>query len=333
VATATVKPRRRSSPSPNGRSQGAKQPQGSSRTNKGRQGGGNRASTARPGGSRARARPATPKAAGRARPAPAAKQGLELASAAKRSGGPSKLKTLSLAWRAARVGLRLARGKRPKPKQLRKAASTATEVGVEALAAKARNLPLQQVAELLRRIPAQQLPENIRKLPVQRSIDVAVPLQVAYDEWMRLDALPEGAHRVVEIDRRSDRLVGQLNGMGKPQPWEAEIRDERPNESFAWRSTRGSDVAGLITFHRLSERLTRLELELDVVPTSPGEAASLALHVADRRAETELRQFKSRVETISPDAYPTPAKATNRKSPKSSATNRKSPKSSKNKEE
>jgi hypothetical protein len=66
--------------------------------------------------------------------------------------------------------------------------------------------------------------------------------------------------------------------------------------------------------------LTRLELELDVVPTHPGEAASLVLHLADRQAEAELRRFKHRVETISPDAYPSyttkTANRSNRKSTK-----------------
>src|SRR5205085_571680 len=85
--------------------------------------------------------------------------------------------------------------------------------------------------------------------------------------------------------------------------WEAEIKDEREDESFAWRSVAGTDVAGLATFHQLSERLTRIELDLDVVPTNPTEALAMALHLAHRRAEADLRRFKAHVEFISPDAY------------------------------
>src|SRR5438445_818412 len=65
-----------------------------------------------------------------------------------------------------------------------------------------------------------------------------------------------------------------------------------------------TDCAGLVTFHELAERLTRIELELDVVPTGLGEAAALALRLADRRAEADLRRFKARVEAIDPDDYP-----------------------------
>lgn len=146
---------------------------------------------------------------------------------------------------------------------------------------------------------------RIRSVPIQCSIDVAVPLEVTYAEWMKLEFLPEGAHRVEGIKRRGDRLRGRIAGaLAQNSAWAAEVREERPNESFAWRSQKGSDCLGLATFHRLSERLTRLELELDVVPAGPAEAFELLTHIADRRAETDLRRFKAQLERISPDDYP-----------------------------
>ncbi len=141
-----------------------------------------------------------------------------------------------------------------------------------------------------------------RRLPVQRSVDVAVPLRVAWREWMKLQSLPEGAHRVSDISRKGDRLTGRLDGP-RSAGWTADVLDEREEQSFAWQSREGSDCAGLVTFHALSERLTRIELSLDVVPTTPLESITLLTRLADRRAETELRRFKARVELISPDAY------------------------------
>jgi len=141
------------------------------------------------------------------------------------------------------------------------------------------------------------------RLPIQCSVDVAVPIEVVYDEWMALEFLPEGSHCVTEIERTDDGLVGKINGSLRSTAWEAEILDERDCESFAWRSTQGSDCAGLITFHQLGERLTRLELQLDVLPVGGREAFQLSLHTADRRAEAQLRRFKARLETMSPDAY------------------------------
>ena len=52
-----------------------------------------------------------------------------------------------------------------------------------------------------------------------------------------------------------------------------------------------------------SDRLTRIELDLDVLPTNPAEGASMALGIGRRRAEAELRRFKAHVEFINPDVY------------------------------
>jgi uncharacterized membrane protein len=146
---------------------------------------------------------------------------------------------------------------------------------------------------------------RIRSVPIQCSIDIAVPLEVTYAEWMKLESLPEGAHRVENIKRRGNRLRGRIAGaLAQHSAWAAEVREERWGESFAWRSLKGSDCLGLATFHRISERLTRLELELDVVPAGPAEAFELLVHIADRRAEMDLRRFKARLERISPDDYP-----------------------------
>jgi uncharacterized membrane protein len=144
-----------------------------------------------------------------------------------------------------------------------------------------------------------------RSLPIQRSVDVAVPIDVAWDHWMDFEFLPEGTHRVADVERDDDdHLVGHVRGIHMAREWEAEILDERIDESFAWHSMGGSDCSGLVTFHELGDRLTRLELHLDVIPGSVSEAMGLVLRVADRRADAELRRFKAQVEAVDPDEYP-----------------------------
>lgn len=146
-----------------------------------------------------------------------------------------------------------------------------------------------------------------RRLPIQRSIDVAVPVDIAWDQWMRFEFLPEGTHRVADVERDDDdHLVGRVRGLHVERDWEADIVDERIDESFAWHSFGASDCSGLVTFHELSDRLTRLELHLDVIPGGVSDTVALMLHVADRRAESELRRFKAQVEALDPDEYPPP---------------------------
>jgi uncharacterized membrane protein len=140
------------------------------------------------------------------------------------------------------------------------------------------------------------------RLPIQCAVDIAVPVRVAWDQWMCLHEIPEGVDRVTDIERDGDELFGTVDRPGHPD-WHAKILDERDEESFAWHSLEGSDCAGLITFHRLSDRLTRVELNLDVLPTSAAEAVTLGTHLAHRRATFELRRFKATVQLINPDLY------------------------------
>jgi len=74
--------------------------------------------------------------------------------------------------------------------------------------------------------------------PIQLSTDVAVPLPVVWREWMRLEFLPEGPHRVGDIERDGDTLSGVTQPGG--ETWAAEILDERDLESFCLRN-RGRD--------------------------------------------------------------------------------------------
>jgi hypothetical protein len=156
----------------------------------------------------------------------------------------------------------------------------------------------------LRGVGWDRLADSVRKVPVQRSLDVAVPLEAAWDEWLRFDWVPDGAHTVSDVERDGDSLYGRVAGRHVNGDWEAEIVDEREDQSLAWQTVAGSDTSGLVTFHRLADRLTRIELQLDVVPQGPGEALALALRMADRRAETVMRSFKAQVEALDPDEYP-----------------------------
>jgi uncharacterized membrane protein len=140
------------------------------------------------------------------------------------------------------------------------------------------------------------------RLPIQCAVDIAVPVGVAWDQWMCLHEIPEGVDRVSKIERDGDELFGTIDRPGHPD-WRAEILDEREEESFAWHSVEGSDCAGLITFHRLSDRLTRIELNLDVLPTSAADALALSTHLAHRRAAFDLRRLKATLELINPDLY------------------------------
>jgi uncharacterized membrane protein len=146
--------------------------------------------------------------------------------------------------------------------------------------------------------------------PIQAAVDAAVPSRVAWQEWIRLEWLPEGVDSVIDVQDNGDgELTGHLRGDGG-RDWAATILDEREEDSFAWESVRGSDCAGLITFRALGDQLTRIQLTLDVRPVTIAQAAALSTRLADRRAAADLRRFRARLELIRPDEYPDPNERT-----------------------
>ncbi len=145
-------------------------------------------------------------------------------------------------------------------------------------------------------------PTTRRRPPVQVAVDVAVPRTIAWQEWSELNWLPDGAGTLTNVRRgRGGRLRAAL-GRSR-QRWAGEITEEREPESFAWRATRGTDCAGLITFHELSDCLTRIELSLEVRPLDARQALALTMRAADRRTVAQLSRFKAHLELISPDEY------------------------------
>lgn len=136
-----------------------------------------------------------------------------------------------------------------------------------------------------------------RRLPVQCSVDVAVPAEVAYDQWTQFEDFPEFMHRVERIEQRDDNtVVWHENVWGVRRSWEAQIVEQVPDQRIAWRSDSRGGHSGVITFHELSDRLTRVELNVDFQPQGLFEKMASGLRFHRRAVRTDLQRFKAFVE-------------------------------------
>jgi uncharacterized membrane protein len=136
-----------------------------------------------------------------------------------------------------------------------------------------------------------------RRLPVQESVDVAVPLETAYNQYTQFEDFPKFMHRVEKVEQRDDaHLVWHENIWGVRREWEAEITDQRPNERIAWKSLSGTETTGVVTFHRLSDRLTRIEVNLDFKPQGLLEKTASGFRMSRRALKSDLMRFKAFVE-------------------------------------
>ena len=132
---------------------------------------------------------------------------------------------------------------------------------------------------------------------IVESIDVAVPVRVAYDQWTQFEDFPsfmEGVKQVKQHDDTTLEWTAEIAGIERS--WRAEITDQEPDTRVAWRSISGAKNAGEVTFQPLGDTMTRVTLQLDVEPEGPLETAGAALGFVERQAEGDLRRFKEFIE-------------------------------------
>jgi uncharacterized membrane protein len=132
---------------------------------------------------------------------------------------------------------------------------------------------------------------------ILESIDVDVPVRTAYDQWTQFEEFPrfmDGVESVRQLDDTHLDWTASVGGARKE--WRAEITEQLPDQRIAWRSTSGAENAGVVTFHRLDDRRSRVTLQLDVEPEGPVESAGDALGFVRRRATGDLERFKEFIE-------------------------------------
>jgi uncharacterized membrane protein len=136
-----------------------------------------------------------------------------------------------------------------------------------------------------------------RRLPVQEQIDVGVDLETAYDQWTQFEEFPQFMHRVEKVEQVDDEtLMWHENIWGVRRAWQAEITDQQPTERIVWQSTDGPKQIGVVTFHRLSDRLTRIEVTLDFQPEGLFEKFASGTRITRRALRSDLMRFKAYVE-------------------------------------
>ncbi|MCW2756195.1 MAG: cyclase [Marmoricola sp.] len=131
---------------------------------------------------------------------------------------------------------------------------------------------------------------------IEKTIDVDVPVRTAYDRWTQFESFPqfmEGVEHVRQLD--NTHLHWKANIAGITREWDAEIVDQTPDERVTWRSTDGTTNHGTVSFMPQAPG-TRVTLRLDFEPEGIVEKSADVLGVVERRAEGDLKRFKSYVE-------------------------------------
>ena len=135
-----------------------------------------------------------------------------------------------------------------------------------------------------------------RRMPVQQDIDIGAPLKVVYNQWTQFEEWPKFMHRLQQVSQEDESHVSfKTKIWGFSREFKAEIVEQRPDERIKWKVTEGVTHTGVVTFHELGPRLTRVELNIDVQPGSLIEKAARGMRHVKRAVRADLARFKAYV--------------------------------------
>lgn len=148
--------------------------------------------------------------------------------------------------------------------------------------------------------------ENQRKTDLKvtniiESIDVGVPVWLAYNQWTQFKDFPSYMKKVENVEQEQDeKLMWQAQVGFSHRAWESTIQEQVPDERIVWTSKadKGS-VDGAVTFHELTPDLTRIMVVLQYHPKGFVEKTGNIWRAPGRRVRLELKHFVRQVMTQS----------------------------------
>ena len=131
------------------------------------------------------------------------------------------------------------------------------------------------------------------------TIDVGVPISVAYNQWTEFGSFPSFMKKVEGVEAQEDtKLTFKAQIFLSHRTWEATILEQVPDERIVWRSKgEKGHVDGAVTFHEIGPRLTRILVVLEYYPQGLFEKTGNIWEAQGRRARAELRHFRRHVMT------------------------------------
>jgi uncharacterized membrane protein len=131
----------------------------------------------------------------------------------------------------------------------------------------------------------------------EHSIDVERPLRTVYNQWTQFETFPQfmdGVESITQIDETHAHWVTKTGGATRE--FDTQITEQDPDQRISWKTTSGPSHAGVVTFHRLDEHVTRVMLQMDFEPEGMTETVGDKLGVVDHRLKGDLKRFKDFIE-------------------------------------
>jgi uncharacterized membrane protein len=141
--------------------------------------------------------------------------------------------------------------------------------------------------------------KKTRRLPIQRWTDIAAPRATVYDKWTHFEDFPKFMHRVLSVepdDSDENKIKWEEKIWFSKRQWEGEVTEREKNDRIAWKTLSGTSHEGVISFHKLDDKLTRVMVDMDFHPSGMIEKMGSGMRFVKRAVQADLARFKAYVE-------------------------------------
>lgn len=133
---------------------------------------------------------------------------------------------------------------------------------------------------------------------IEQSIDIDVPVSVAYNQWTQFESFPMFMDGVERVEQKSDTELHWVAEIaGSKREWDAKITEQHPDHRVAWKALDQEGPDGVVTFHKLDDSRTRVMVQMDYEPEGIKESVGSVVGADDRRVKKDLESFKEMIET------------------------------------
>ncbi|HYE33882.1 SRPBCC family protein [Methylocaldum sp.] len=133
---------------------------------------------------------------------------------------------------------------------------------------------------------------------LHKSIEVNVPVKIAYNQWTQFEDFPNFMENIVDVHQIDDsHLHWHAEIGGKHKEWDTEIVEQVPDHRIAWRTTVGPENHGVVTFEPVSGDRTRVSVDIEYQPETTMEKVGDMLGMVSSNVEEDLENFRDFLES------------------------------------
>ncbi|WP_238436695.1 MULTISPECIES: SRPBCC family protein [unclassified Frankia] len=129
---------------------------------------------------------------------------------------------------------------------------------------------------------------------IAESLDVAVPVSTAYDQWTQFQEFPKFMKGVEGVDTKSETEQNwRVKVFKSRRTWQGKTLEQIPDRRIKWTTEGGKGTTkGAVTVHPLADDLTRVVLTMEYYPSGFMEKIGNVWRAGGRRTRLDLKNFR-----------------------------------------